>query len=41
MSDNRPTAPQYVTLTTPGGYRMHATITLDWEQEPPCTGSPS
>ncbi|WP_152645793.1 hypothetical protein [Streptacidiphilus albus] len=30
--DIRPTAPQYVTLTTPGGYGMHATITLDWGQ---------
>ncbi|MFJ9523731.1 hypothetical protein ACIRPK_36610 [Kitasatospora sp. NPDC101801] len=31
MSDARPTGPQYVTLVTEGGYRMHATITLDWE----------
>lgn len=32
MSGTRPTGPQYVTLVTEGGYRMHATITLDWEQ---------
>lgn len=32
MSSPRPTGPQYVTLVTEGGYRMHATITLDWEQ---------
>ncbi|MFD4533571.1 hypothetical protein ACFWNL_21160 [Kitasatospora sp. NPDC058397] len=31
MSDTRPTGPQYVTLVTEGGYRIHATITLDWE----------
>ncbi|MFI5527056.1 hypothetical protein ACIA8O_00715 [Kitasatospora sp. NPDC051853] len=31
MSSNRPTGPQYVTLVTETGYRMHATITLDWE----------
>ncbi|MEV7601632.1 hypothetical protein AB0O91_30145 [Kitasatospora sp. NPDC089797] len=32
MSSPRPTGPQYVTLVTEGGYRMHATITLDWGQ---------
>ncbi|MFE6055116.1 hypothetical protein ACFQ6N_30565 [Kitasatospora sp. NPDC056446] len=31
MSSARPTGPQYVTLVTEGGYRMHATVTLDWE----------
>ncbi|MFJ8628174.1 hypothetical protein ACIRD3_35795 [Kitasatospora sp. NPDC093550] len=31
MSSTRPTGPQYVTLVTEGGYRIHATITLDWE----------
>lgn len=32
MSGIRPTGPQYVTLATESGYRMHATVTLDWEQ---------
>ncbi|KJS59687.1 hypothetical protein [Streptomyces rubellomurinus] len=31
MNSARPVGPQYVTLVTEGGYRMHATITLDWE----------
>jgi hypothetical protein len=31
VSSLRPTDPQYVTLVTEGGYRMHAMITLDWE----------
>ncbi|GLW58555.1 hypothetical protein [Kitasatospora phosalacinea] len=31
MSNTRPVGPQYVTLVTEGGYRFHATITLDWE----------
>ncbi|MEV7925994.1 hypothetical protein [Kitasatospora sp. NPDC088779] len=32
MNTIRPTGPQYVTVVTEsGGYRMHATITLDWE----------
>ncbi|MFJ2864949.1 hypothetical protein [Kitasatospora sp. NPDC087314] len=31
MTSTRPTGPQYVTLVTEGGYRMHATVTLDWE----------
>jgi hypothetical protein len=30
MSTPRPTSPQYATLVTEGGYRMHVTITLDW-----------
>ena len=32
MSSPRPTGPQYVTLVAEGGYRLHATVTLDWEQ---------
>jgi hypothetical protein len=31
VSSLRPTDPQYVILVTEGGYRMHVTITLDWE----------
>lgn len=32
MSSLRPIGPQHVALVTEGGYRMHATITLDWEK---------
>ncbi|MFD9687258.1 bZIP transcription factor [Kitasatospora sp. NPDC059088] len=32
MNSTRPTGPQYVTVVTEVGYRMHATVTLDWER---------